>query len=105
SAARHTGTAVAAILLEDYRTSLKQIRKTGYVRYAVDQFRPYLSAAASQFSPQRQSLTERLISMAAQPRKKARGRSARRSQTKAQSRRRKKKSPNPRLRRNQADRS
>ncbi len=71
SAARKTGTAVAAILLEDYRTSLKQIREAGYVRYAVDQFRPYLFAAASQFSPRRQSLTERLISMAAQ--RKARG--------------------------------
>jgi hypothetical protein len=66
SAARKTGTAVAAILLEDYRTSLKQIRETGYVRYAVDQYRPYLSAAVSQFSPRRQSLTERLISKATQ---------------------------------------
>jgi hypothetical protein len=64
SAARKTGTAVAAILLEDYRTSLKQIRETGYVRYAVDQFRPYWFAAVSQFSPGHQSLTERLISMA-----------------------------------------
>jgi len=61
SAARKTGTAVGGMLLEDYRTSLKQIRETGYVRYAVDQFRPYLSAAVSQFSPRRQSLTERLI--------------------------------------------
>jgi hypothetical protein len=65
SAARKTGTALAAILLEDYRASLKRIRETGYVRYAVHQFRPYLSAAVSQFSPERQSLTERLISMAA----------------------------------------
>jgi hypothetical protein len=71
SAARKTGTAVAAILLEDYRTSLRQIRETGYVRYAVEQFRPYWFAAVSQFSPRRQSLTERLISMAAQ--RKARG--------------------------------
>ena len=85
SAARKTGTAVAAILLEDYRTSLKQIRETGYVRYAVDQFRPYLSAAVSQFSPRRQSLTERLISMAAQ--RRARG--SKRSRT----RRRTRKSP------------
>jgi hypothetical protein len=84
SAARKTGTAVGGILLEDYRASLKQIRETGYVRYAVDQFRPYLSAAVSQFSPSRQSLTERLISMAAQ--RKARG--SKRSRT----RRRKKKS-------------
>src|SRR2546430_6837983 len=65
SAARKAGRAVGSTLLEDYRTSLKQIRETGYVRYAVDQFRPYLSAALSQFSPRRQSLTERLISMAA----------------------------------------
>ena len=88
SAARKTGTAVAAILLEDYRTSLKQIRETGYIRYAVDQFRPYLSAAVSQFSPRRESLTERLISMAAQ--RKAR-------KTKRSQRRRRKKK-NPRLR-------
>src|SRR5207249_5189898 len=85
SAARKTGTAVGRILLEDYRTSLNQIRETGYVRYAVDQFRPYLFAAVSQFSPRRQSLTERLISMAVK--RKARG--SKRSRT----RRRKKKSP------------
>ena len=66
SAARKAGTAVASMLLEDYRTSLKQIHATGYIRYAVDQYRPYLSAAVSQFSPQRQSLTERLISRTTQ---------------------------------------
>jgi hypothetical protein len=65
SAARKTGAVVAGILLEDYRTSLKQIRETGYISYAVGQFRPYLAAAVSQFSPRRVSLTERLISMAA----------------------------------------
>lgn len=64
SAARSTSTAVAAVLLEDYRSSLSQIRETGYMRYAVEQFRPYLSAAVLQFSPQRESLTERLISRA-----------------------------------------
>src|SRR5881296_3880311 len=88
SAARRTGTAVAAILLEDYRTSLKQIRETGYVRYAVAQFRPYFFAAVAQFSPRRQSLTERLISMAVK--RKARG-----SKRSRKSRRKKK---NPRLR-------
>jgi hypothetical protein len=83
SAARKTGTAVAAILLEDYRTSLKQIRETGYVRYAVDQFRPYLFAAVSQFSPRRQSLTERLILMAAgrKTRGSKRSRTRRRTRT------------------------
>jgi len=88
SAARKTGTIVAAILLEDYRSSLRQIRKTGYVRYAVEQFRPYLSAAVSQFSPQRQSLTERLISRAARRKKPGSKRS--------RPLRQKKKSPLPR---------
>jgi len=86
SAARKTSTAVAAILLEDYRASLKQIRQTGYVHYAVDHFRPYFFAAVSQFSSRRQSLTERLIAMATR-RKKARR--SKRSPT----RRRKKKNP------------
>ena len=61
SAARKTGVAVAGRLLEDYRATLNQIRKTGYVRYAVRQFRPYLFAAVSQFSPRRRSLTEKLL--------------------------------------------
>jgi hypothetical protein len=87
SAARKTGTAVATILLEDYRSSLKQIRETGYVRYAVEQFRPYLAAAVSQFSPRRQSLTERLISMATRRKvggkKRARTRRKKRSRARA----------------------
>ena len=61
SAARKTGVAVAGLLLEDYRATLNQIRKTGYVRYAIRQFRPYLFAAVSQFSPRRPSLTEKLL--------------------------------------------
>jgi hypothetical protein len=60
-AARKTSVAVAGILLEDYRATLAKIRKTGYVRYAVRQFRPYLFAAVSQFSPRRRSLTEKLL--------------------------------------------
>jgi len=82
SAARSTGTAVAAIVLEDYRSSLKQIRETGYVHYAIGQFRPYLAAAVSQFSPDRQSLTERLISLAAQRKANASKRSPRRRREK-----------------------
>jgi hypothetical protein len=74
AAASKTGTTVAAILLEDYRTSLKQIRETGYVRYAIEQFRPYLSAAISQLSPKRQSLTERIISRANKVRRSRRPR-------------------------------
>jgi hypothetical protein len=60
-AAGKTGSMVAGVLIDHYRTTLGQIREVGYVRYAVRQFRPYLFAAVSQFSPQRQTLTERII--------------------------------------------
>ncbi len=57
-----TGSVVAGVLLDHYRTTLKQIRERGYFRYAATQFRPYLFGAISQFSPKRRSLTERLLS-------------------------------------------
>jgi len=60
-AARRAGASVAALLLEDYRATLRRIRETGYVRYAARQFRPYLAAAVSQFSRQGTSLTEKLL--------------------------------------------
>ncbi len=60
-AVRKTGSVVAGVLLDHYRMTLQQIRETGYVHYAVRQFRPYLFAAVSQFSPRRRSLTERLF--------------------------------------------
>ena len=56
-----TGSVLANLLLDHYRMTLKDIRQTGYVRYAVRQFRPYLYGAASQFSPRRRTLTERLL--------------------------------------------
>jgi hypothetical protein len=56
-----TGSVVAGVLLDHYRVTLKQLHETGYVRYAVRQFRPYLFAAVSQFSPSRRSLTERIL--------------------------------------------
>jgi hypothetical protein len=60
-AAGKTGSMVAQVLLDHYRMTLKQIHETGYVRYTVRQFRPYLYAAVSQFSPRRDSLTERYL--------------------------------------------
>ena len=60
-AAGKAGSIVAGVLLDDYRATLKQIHDRGYVRYAAHQFRPYLYAAISQFSPSRRSLTERLL--------------------------------------------
>jgi hypothetical protein len=61
NAAGKTGSVMAGVLLDHYRTTLKQIHERGYIRYAVQQFRPYLYAAVSQFSPHRRSLTERLF--------------------------------------------
>ena len=56
-----TGAVAAGMLLDHYRSTLKQIRETGYVRHAVQQFRPYLYGAALQFSPKRRTLTEQLL--------------------------------------------
>lgn len=48
-------------LLDHYRTTLGEIRETGYLAYGAREFRPYLRAAARQFSSSHQSLTERLL--------------------------------------------
>jgi len=56
-----TGQVFAAALLDHYRQTLSEIRDTGYLTYAGRQFRPYLRAAAGQFSPKRRTITQRLI--------------------------------------------
>jgi hypothetical protein len=61
TAARHTGHIFADSLLEHYATTLQEIRRTGYLAYWASEFRPYLRAAAQQFSPGRVSLTQRLL--------------------------------------------
>ncbi len=60
TATRRTGQLFAEGLLDHYRITLKEIRDTGYLDYWTREFRPYLRAAAGQFSPAHQSLTERL---------------------------------------------
>jgi len=60
-AAGKTGSVLAGVLLDHYQTTLKQIRERGYMRYTVQQFKPYLYGAAAQFSPKRRTLTERLL--------------------------------------------
>lgn len=61
-AAGKTGSVVAGVLLDHYQDTLKEIRQRGYIRYAVQQFRPYMYGAASQFSPKRRTLTQRFLS-------------------------------------------
>jgi hypothetical protein len=60
-AAGKTGTVMLNVLLDHYQTTLKQIHERGYLKYAVQQYRPYLHGAVLQFSPQRRTLTERLF--------------------------------------------
>jgi hypothetical protein len=61
TATLRTGRFFAEGLLDHYRTTLREIRETGYLAYWTREFRPYLRAAALQFSSSHQSLTERLL--------------------------------------------
>jgi hypothetical protein len=56
-----TGQVLGTALLEHYRQTLNEIREIGYAEYGRRQFRPYVRAAVNQFSPQRQTLTDRLV--------------------------------------------
>jgi hypothetical protein len=64
TATRRTGQLFAAGLLDHYRATLGEIRETGYLNYWTREFRPYLRAAAQQFSASHRSLTERLLQKA-----------------------------------------
>ena len=59
--AGRTGQIVAGVLLDHYTQTLAEIRTVGFAAYAARQFRPYVQAAARQFSPDRQTLTDRLL--------------------------------------------
>jgi hypothetical protein len=59
--ASRTGRVLGSALLEYYGRTLHDISEIGYVTYARQQLTPYLRAAASQFSTERTTLTERLI--------------------------------------------
>jgi hypothetical protein len=59
--ATRAGQILATALLDHYRATLSEMEQVGYVAYAVRQFRPYVRAAADQFSPDRQTLTVRAL--------------------------------------------
>jgi hypothetical protein len=59
--ASKTGQIVASALLDHYRTTLDDIRETGFATYAARQLGPYVRAAVSQLSPERVTLTERFL--------------------------------------------
>jgi hypothetical protein len=62
-----TGEVLARGLLDHYRNALAEIHETGYMKYWLREFRPYLRGAARQFWMQHESLTERLLTRRKRP--------------------------------------
>src|SRR5262249_17996214 len=56
-----TGQSFGAKVFEHYGEVLREIQKEGYAAYWAAEFRPYLLAAAAQFSPKHRSLTAKLL--------------------------------------------
>jgi len=61
SAARRTGKVLGGAILDHYMQTLHEISEAGFLAYWTREFRPYLRAAASQFAPHHETLTERLL--------------------------------------------
>jgi hypothetical protein len=61
SAARRTTGIVGDAILDHYSKSLDDISTAGFVGYWTREFRPYLRAAAEQFAPEHETLTDRLF--------------------------------------------
>jgi hypothetical protein len=56
-----TGQMFAGSWLQHYSQALREISERGYTAYWTEEFRPYLRAAADQFSPKHRSLTGRWL--------------------------------------------
>ena len=56
-----TGQMLAGGLLDHYSRTLADIRERGFAAYWTEQFRPYMRAAAGQFSPRRRALTDKWL--------------------------------------------
>jgi hypothetical protein len=57
----HTGQILAGGLLDHYSKTIEEIRTRGFAAYWAEEFRPYLRAAAGQFSPSHRSLTDKWL--------------------------------------------
>jgi len=58
---QRTGEVFAQTLLDHYAQTLRDMRSEGLAAWWVREFKPYLRAAADQFSPRRRSLTQRIL--------------------------------------------
>ena len=59
--ATHTGKMVWTAVLDHYSQTLNELHELGYLAYAKRQLSPYLRACVDLFSPERQTLTQRLL--------------------------------------------
>jgi hypothetical protein len=62
--ARRAGRLLATDVLDGYSQTLNELRKVGYLSYAKRQLSPYLRACVDQFSQQRRTVTQRILSRA-----------------------------------------
>lgn len=62
--AKHTGKLLSGAILDYYGQTLSELREVGYLTYAKRQLSPYVRACVEQFSPQRRTLTQRLLEKA-----------------------------------------
>lgn len=62
--ARRTGKLLSGAILESYGQTLSELRQVGYLPYARRQLSPYVRACVEQFSPDRKTLTQRVLERA-----------------------------------------
>ncbi len=60
-ALHRSGTVLAGSLLDHYRESLAELKKTGFLRYGIRQLAPYTQAALGAFAPRRETTTSTFL--------------------------------------------
>src|SRR4051812_38658764 len=59
--ASYAGKVLSTAILDHYSETLKELREAGYLTYAKRQLSPYVQASVERFSPERRTLTQRLV--------------------------------------------
>lgn len=59
--AKRTGQLLSGAILDHYGETLSELRQVGYLIYAKRQLSPYVRACVDQFSPRRQTLTQKVL--------------------------------------------
>ena len=59
--ATYAGKVLSTAILDHYSQTLKDLHEVGYLTYAKKQLSPYVRASVEQFSPERRTLTQKLL--------------------------------------------